>query len=141
MKPPWLSHARLQPRQICCITIEQSFGQCFMTIYNSQLALLDFEQLFHNHCNITDCTAYKGVGGVGAWEAGDGLLRPIGPFGVAMSLSCHRWSPQNGSPPDHLWQIMLLWMVPPDQVRLPQMVPPDHLWRRKWSPVATDGPP
>ena len=21
------------------------------------------------------------------------------------------------------------------------MVPPDHLWRRKWSPVATDGPP
>ena len=19
--------------------------------------------------------------------------------------------------------------------------PPDHLWRRKWSPVATDGPP
>ena len=19
--------------------------------------------------------------------------------------------------------------------------PPDHLWRRKWSPIATDGPP
>ena len=49
--------------------------------------------------------------------------------------------PPKWVPPDHLWQIMLQWMVPPDQVRLPWMVPPDHLWRRKWSPVATDGPP
>ena len=26
---------------------------------------LDFEKLFHNYCNVTDCT-YKGVGVVGA---------------------------------------------------------------------------
>ena len=26
--------------------------------------------------------------------------------------------PPNCVPPDHLWQIMLPWMVPPDQVRL-----------------------
>ena len=32
--------------------------------------------------------------------------------------------PRKMGPPDHLWQIMLLWMVPPD-----------HLWRRKWSPL------
>ena len=45
--------------------------------------------------------------------------------------SCHATDglPKMG-PPDHLWQIVLLWMVPPD-----------YLWRRKWSPVATDGPP
>ena len=49
--------------------------------------------------------------------------------------------PPKWVPPDHLWQIMLLWNVHPDQVRLPLMVPPDHLWRRKWSPFATDGPP
>ena len=42
---------------------------------------MDFEQLFQNHCNITDCT-YKGVGG---WEAGGRLYLPIGLFGVAMS--------------------------------------------------------
>ena len=55
-----------------------------MTIYNSYLALLDFERLFHNHCNITDCM-YKGVGGGGVggggeWEAGGRLHRPTGPF-------------------------------------------------------------
>ena len=33
-----------------------------MTIYSSSLTVQDFEQLFHNHCNITDCV-YKGVGG------------------------------------------------------------------------------
>ena len=43
--------------------------------------------------------------------------------------------PPKWVPPDHLWQIVLLWMVPPDQVRLPY----------RWSPRticgAASGPP
>ena len=55
------------------------------------IALLDFEQLFHNCCNITDCT-YKGVGeqegvgGMGGWEAGGGLKLPTRLFGGSMCL-------------------------------------------------------
>ena len=62
---------------------------------------------FHNHCNITDCM-YKGVvgwegggvGGGGGWEAGGGLHRPTGLFGVAMSprSASHR--------PRHDWRAL-----------------------------------
>ena len=52
-------------------------------------------------------------------------------FGWAMAHLAPLGNPAlNESPLDHLWLIMLLWMVPPD-----------HLWRRKWCPIATDGPP
>ena len=37
-----------------------------MTISASYLTLLDFEQLFLNHCNITG-GLYKGVGGWEGW--------------------------------------------------------------------------
>ena len=47
---------------------------CVYSISSSQLTQLDFEQLFHNDCNITDCmyneiSAWEGVGWVLAWAA------------------------------------------------------------------------
>ena len=62
---------------------------------------MDFEQFFHNHCNVTDYT-YKGVGewegwgGVGwggvGWVDGGGLQLPSGLFGGSMGTYKKCWS-------------------------------------------------
>ena len=98
------SHVRLT----VAITILQlqSFGQCFITTAIScsskqlQLTPLDYEQLFHNYCNITD-HMYKAVG---RWAAGRRLYLPIGLLGVSLSprSASHRPRQAYRMPTTHL---------------------------------------
>ena len=54
--------------------------------------LLDFVELFHNHCNITHGTLLwvdsgRGVSAEGGWTTSGRLNPPLGVFGLVMSLS------------------------------------------------------
>ena len=44
-------------------------------------------------------------------------------------------------PPDHLWKHLLQQVVPREHASMASIDGlPDHLWRRRWSPLATNSP-
>ena len=49
--------------------------------------------------------------------------------------------PQNRSPGPSAAKYVAVDDSPPGPSMAAIDGPPDHLWRRKWSPIATDGPP
>ena len=81
-------------------------------------------------CTGEEASECKGGGGC---HATDGPLKmgPPGPS-VANYVAMDAWSPGPSTAAID---------GPPGPSVAPQVVPPDHLWRRKWSPVATNGPP
>ena len=62
---------------------------------------------------------------------------------IIISGTCHATDgPPKIGPPDHLRKNMHVTVDgPPGPSMAATDGSPDHLWCRRWSPIATDGPP